>query len=302
MRPACGLGYLLARLSDTVADAPQAPLADRRRALRELRAAFLHDAPLPDLAFLLPDLVHPGERTLVARAPDCLTALRASHSPVRPALAEVLDAITRGQLLDLDFFGDATPDDPRHLPSRDALILYADEVAGSVGRFWTRIAALSDRSFADLPLPLMMALGTRFGQALQWINIVRDLPEDLPHGRGYLPAGDRPEDWLDRAGHGLREGIRYATALRSRRLRLATALPALLGAATIRELRSSAAAASPGRVKIARKEATAIVRAAAWRIALQRPLSPYLESLLQPKRPNSGGTGASKPSGSPVTG
>jgi farnesyl-diphosphate farnesyltransferase len=302
MRPACGLGYLLARLCDTVADASRAPLSRRRAWLLELREALLHEGALPDLSPLLSCLDHPGERTLTERARDCLLALRASDGPEREPLREVLDSITRGQLLDLDFFANAAPGQPHHLPSEDALILYADAVAGCVGRFWTRIAWQSNPSFATEPLDRMMAWGTRFGQALQWINIVRDRHEDLPNGRGYLPDGEAPAIWLDRAEAGLRDGIRYTAALRGRRLRLATALPALLGAATIRELRAHADTFDTQRIKISRTETSAIVRGAAWRILCQRPLAAYFETLLQPKRTNSGGTGASKSRGTPVTG
>jgi len=180
MRPACGLGYLLARLSDTVADAPEAPIALRRQWLGALRKAYLNAEPEMGLEeALLPFLTVPGERVLVSRTADCLSAFASVKGPVHEALREVLDAITRGQLLDLNHV------DP--LPSGDAVIVYADAVAGSVGRFWTRIALLADPKFATAPLDAMLAWGTRYGWALQWINIVRDLHEDLPRGRSYLP-------------------------------------------------------------------------------------------------------------------
>ncbi len=302
MRPACGLGYLLARLSDTVADASLAPLTQRREWLLGLRQAFLNGATPPDLTALVPSLDSPGERTLTTRAPDCLAALQAVDAPTREALREVLDPITRGQLLDLDVFAAAAPGQPSQLPSVDSLELYADEVAGCVGRFWTRIAWQSDPAFATEPLAAMMAWGTRYGRALQWINIVRDLHEDRPRGRAYLPAGESPAAWLQKAEHGLRDGLRYTSALRGRRLRLATALPALIGAATIRNLRAKGDASFTQRIKISRQEAGAIVRGAAWRVLGNRPLGPYFEKLLQPNGANSSGTGASNASGSPVTG
>jgi len=293
MRPACGLGYLLARLSDTVADAPDAPIALRREWLGALRHAFLTGAPITGLdVALLPSLTDPGERVLVSRTADCLDAFHSVKGPIREALREVLDAITRGQLLDLDHVGP--------LPSEDALIVYADAVAGSVGRFWTRIAHLADPQFAAAPLDAMLAWGTRYGWALQWINIVRDLHEDLPRGRSYLPSD--PATWIDRAEAGLRDGMRYTANLRNRRLQLATVLPALIGAATLRCLRESNGRFLHEKVKVTRSEAGAIVRGAAWRILLKRPLGPYFETLLQPKSSNAAGTGASNDKGTPVTG
>lgn len=302
MRRSCGLGYLLARLSDTVADAPRATPEQRRDWLRGLRSAYLHNSPAPSLTPLLPLLDHQGERMLVTRAEDCLSAWRACLGPEREALREVLDAITRGQLLDLDYFGKADTTHPRRLPSADALFLYADEVAGSVGRFWTRTAQFADPAFSSQPLALMLAWGTRYGRALQWINIIRDLHEDLPRGRAYLPDGEPPSAWLERAEAGLRDGLRYTNALRGRRLQLATVLPALLGAATVRKLRESGDGFLRERIKVSRAEAGAIVRGALWRVLLKRPLTAYFESLLQPNGTNSGGTGAVKASGTPVTG
>jgi farnesyl-diphosphate farnesyltransferase len=238
---------------------------------------------------------------LVNRTADCVAQLQASAGTTREALREVLDAITRGQRLDLDHFGLASPNAPVELPGDDALFAYADDVAGSVGRFWTRIASQSDARFASQPLDAMLAWGTRYGRALQWINIIRDLHEDLPNGRAYLNPG-RVDEWLKRAEAGLHDGLRYTASLRTRRLRLATVLPAMIGAATIRKLRESGTGYLTERVKISRDEAGAIVRGTLWRLALNRPLEGYFESLLQPNPANSGGTGASKASGTPVTG
>jgi len=302
MRPACGLGYLLARLSDTVADAAQAPLPQRQSWLQALRDAYLHDGPAPDLSTALDRWIsHPGERVLIQRTADCLAALRAIDAPSREALREVLDAITRGQRLDLAHFGAASPETPRRLPSEDAVFAYADDVAGCVGRFWTRIALQADPQFASAPLNVMLAWGTRYGRALQWINIVRDLHEDLPRGRSYVDP-EAAGTWLNRAEAGLRDGLRYVSKLRGRRLRMATVLPAMIGAATIQKLRESDRDFLRLRIKISRQEAGAIVRGVLWRVALNRPLEAYFESLLQPNAANSGGTGASKASGTSVTG
>ena len=36
----------------------------------------------------------------------------------------------------------------------------------------------------------MCALRIRFGKALQWTNILHDVPRDLQQGRYYLPGRD----------------------------------------------------------------------------------------------------------------
>jgi farnesyl-diphosphate farnesyltransferase len=58
--------------------------------------------------------------------------------------------------------------------------------------------------------------------------------------------------------------MRYALALKPLRLRLASALPALIGARTVALLRQAGPAALTQRVKMPRHE----VRALLWRIAL----------------------------------
>ena len=103
----------------------------------------------------------------------------------------------------------------------------------------------------------MRELGLRYGQGLQLINILRDAGSDLGQGRGYLPAdelrsvGLAPEEvpheparvapilerWREKAAHGLAAGIEYSFAIRNRRIRFATVLPALIGARTLALLR-----------------------------------------------------------------
>jgi farnesyl-diphosphate farnesyltransferase len=312
MRGPCGLGYLLARLSDTVADAADAPVSLRRHWLDALRERFLSPDPGRDAdalavalaADLVPFVSLPAERELLRRADAGLRLLGECPPEPRACLREVLDAITRGQRQDLDHFGDASADRPRRLPDDAALVAYADDVAGSVGRFWTGIGFLADPRFSRLPRDTMGELGTAYGRALQVVNILRDLHEDLPRGRAYLP--DDPVRtvplWLDRAEAGLRDGVRYAESLRGRRVRLATVLPALLGAATVRLLREHHPESLRRRIKVSRPEVASILRGAAWRTLAGTGYASAFRSRIQPKRSNGSGTAASKRSGSPETG
>jgi farnesyl-diphosphate farnesyltransferase len=70
--------------------------------------------------------------------------------------------------------------------------------------------------------------------------------------------------WLDHTQAQLASGMRYALALQPWRLRLASALPALIGARTVSLLRQAGPAALSQRVKMPRHE----VRALLWRLAL----------------------------------
>jgi farnesyl-diphosphate farnesyltransferase len=104
----------------------------------------------------------------------------------------------------------------------------------------------------------MMRIGRQYGMGLQRLNILRDAGADLAAGRCYWPAdtlataGLTPHQlaiaaqtgcadtlhalaplynqWLDHTQSQLACGMRYALSLKTLRLRLASALPALIGA------------------------------------------------------------------------
>ena len=99
----------------------------------------------------------------------------------------------------------------------------------------------------------MLALGKRYGMALQLINVLRDAGSDLRAGRCYFPEHElsavhltpsqilsEPErfqpiyrTWLENAKAGLTSGMEYSRAIKNRRVRAATVLPALIGARTL---------------------------------------------------------------------
>jgi farnesyl-diphosphate farnesyltransferase len=70
------------------------------------------------------------------------------------------------------------------------------------------------------------------------------------------PAGVEPmlNKWRAKAEQGIWAGIEYASTIRQRRVRFATALPALLGARTLAMLREAGPEALRRRVKISRVE------------------------------------------------
>ncbi len=128
-----------------------------------------------------------------------------------------------------------------------------------------------------------MADGIRFGQGLQLVNILRDLPADLKNGRCYLPleqltpAKLTPENLLqpeheasfltlyraqlELADAHLAAGWRYTNTLPGGqfRVRLACAWPILLGARTIAKLRVAGVAELRRRVKVSRGEVYALL-------------------------------------------
>ena len=222
IRPALSLAYMLARASDSIADAATAPTFQRLALLRALPDSFPEKSP---------DLGLTGdERDLVARLPDLLKALDAI-----PDAAEIKSAwrvILRGQIFDLERFEPSADGEPPQPLSPEELIDYTQLVAGSVGEFWTRLSFRHISDYATKPLDEMLALAKTFGQGLQMVNILRDRRRDADSGRVYIPD-ERFYPELQRASELLEAGAQYASAVKPRALRAACKLPLDLARQTL---------------------------------------------------------------------
>lgn len=269
MRDAASLGYLLARTSDTLADTA-APPAWRQEALHGFARAVATPAPLPRWPDDLLDQVGDArERRLLENAQGLVGWLRAMPAGEAALVREVVATIISGQQLDMERFADATPQRPIALPDAAALEDYAWRVAGCVGEFWTRLGFLTlGGGFSRSAREVLLDQGRAYGQGLQLVNILRDLPADLAVGRCYLPVAD-PGDhaallatharWLERAAAWLEQGRSYARSLPSRRLRASTQLPALLAAETLGLLRGATWETLAARVKVPRRRVYALL-------------------------------------------
>jgi farnesyl-diphosphate farnesyltransferase len=264
VRPGLSLAYLLARASDTLADAPQLPTTTRLGELERFRKLVLGQTtwetcrePWLKLTSGLP---HPGERRLLPAIGDVLAETAALTTPEQAAIHQVLLTILSGQQLDLERFPD--PAEHRVLPDADSLLDYTYRVAGCVGEFWTKMLALRVPGSLLASQEQMELWGRHLGQGLQLVNILRDIPEDLANGRGYLPQGDvSPEArhyWLSKARELLADGERYVRHLQGRRLKFTADLPRRLALPTL-DLVERAPVSGP-KVKISRS----VVRKAAW--------------------------------------
>lgn len=292
VRPQISLAYLLARATDTIADTELVPVAERLEALRRLRGRIAGTGQgRVELNMLAAQQELPAERVLLERVEDAVGLLENSAEGDRILIRKVLETITSGQELDLQRFGGATADRIVALENDGEMDDYTYRVAGCVGEFWTEMcwahvfqAIAMDRLI--LAEPGFPALGVRFGKGLQLVNILRDLPRDLRQGRCYLPeeklraAGLMPRDLLQPVneprfrpiyqsylhlarGH-LEAGWRYTNLIPgSPRVRLACALPILIGVRTLALLRTGNVLVAERRIKVSRAE----VKGFLWRAA-----------------------------------
>lgn len=296
VRPQIGLAYLLARATDTVADTGLIPVADRLAALEALRERILGNRPGPvDFRNFADCQALPAERELLRRIEEAVSVLQGFDCFDRCCIREVIATITSGQALDLQRFADGDARRVTALATDAALDDYTYRVAGCVGGFWTRICRSHLYPQASLDLPRYLEDAVQFGQGLQLVNILRDLPEDLRKGRCYLSEeglarqGLTPEDLrhadrsevaerfrpeyrrhLEVAARRLAAGWRYtcATPRQQRRIRMACALPLLIGADTLRLLAARDVLRAPARLKISRHR----VR---WRLVQTIALQPF---------------------------
>lgn len=263
MRGAASLAYLLARTSDTLADTAAVPRELRVQCLEMFTGHVSGEGgpkrwPLP----VLNAVEDERERRLLECSAELFAWLSRLPAAESELVREVVGIIIGGQKLDLERFAGADAGHPVALADDAALEDYAWRVAGCVGAFWTKLGFLTmEGRFSGVPVSCLIERGISYGKGLQLVNILRDLPVDLANGRCYLPVPD-PHDieslmnshglWLDRASHWIGEGFSYAETLRSRRLRAATVLPAMIARETLERLRGADLESLKARIKVPR--------------------------------------------------
>ena len=294
LREPIALGYLLARTTDAVADTTGISRSVRIETLKMLsdgiQGKASREVVVDLIASFVPLQTNASERSLLESLPDCLAWLEQMEQVDRADIRAVLEKIIRGQTLDLERFDNTQ--EIRALGTAADLDEYTYLVAGCVGEFWTRLCFRHVRNFASLSEDEMLALGKRYGMALQLINVLRDAGADLRASRCYFPEYElaaehltasqilsEPERfqpiyraWLDKANTGLECGVRYSRAIENRRVRAATVLPALIGARTLALLDETGAAALHRVVKVSRREVRKMIASLAVTFASRRAI------------------------------
>ena len=301
LRDPIALAYLLARATDTIADTAEVEPAVRAQHLQDLAsviagvgsaggAAAVRDsfAPLQQNA---------DERRLIESLPACISWLEALAPADRDDIRRVLAKITEGQRSDVRRFESSSA--VTALPTAADLDEYTYLVAGCVGEFWTSVCFRHLSNVAALPREQMVSLGVSYGKGLQLINVLRDVGPDLRGGRCYLPADQlrsvglgpaeilgnaaRAEpvlkEWRAKAQQGIADGIEYSCAIRPFRVRLATALPALIGARTLALLEQAGPAFFEQKVKVSRREVRGILVQLVASLASPRSISTMFRQL-----------------------
>ena len=251
MRKPVGIAYLLARASDTVADTEMVSVTEREDLLRSY-GEKLSSQKLAELEIehFVPFVEDAREQLLMHKLGEIQDNLESLSADNQSSVHNLMEKILKGQLWDLTYFpqGRTTT-----VPDKDKLLEYTYLVAGSVGEFWTDIGFENFPGYCSDSYSLMWERGRHYGQALQLVNILRDVGKDESLGRMYL----KPEweaEMLQLARQWLDEGLRYCESLGTIRLRTTTALPALLGHKTLDLLETAAPFEKKVGVKVSRSQ------------------------------------------------
>lgn len=264
MRPAASLAYLLARTSDTIADAPGIDETIRLESLDGFAQALGGSAMPPWPERVLEHVTNPRELLLLQQSSHLHQQLNRLPAAEASLVREVVGTILQGQTLDIRRFASAGSSRVVCLPDVSSLEDYTWLVAGCVGAFWTRLGFLTlGRKFSSARATELEESGILYGKGLQLVNILRDLPEDLANGRCYLPDTDphkraelmgSHQKYLETAHEWIRAGFHYSKQLNSHRLRVASVLPAMLARETLDKMKGIAWETLEQRVKIPRSK------------------------------------------------
>lgn len=307
IRVQIGLAYLLARISDTIADADFLPCEQRLRLLRkyrEITTGQVQEYLAHEFASVSAGkAVTPGEKAALKHVDDAILILGFLDPADKKHVIDVLDVIIIGQELDLMRFEvPKSMSSVRSLETDEELDDYTYRVAGCVGQFWTLICHEHLFPNDSAHVTTLLENGIRFGKGLQLINILRDLPSDLSKGRCYIPAGRLksigllPEDlqdkaaearfrplfneYADRAESFLKSGWEYTNRIPRNlwRVRLSCAWPLLIGIKTLDRLRVSSILDPNNRIKVSRSEVRQILIQTTLKVPFPQAFSRLFES------------------------
>ena len=286
IRGQIGLLYLLARVADTIADSKHGETQVLLDLLSEYNDVVQgRSKSLPDFSEIAEIQTNPSEAELLRNVEPVIAGLQDYDAEDQQRILECLDVIVGGQTLDLQRFGTAKEGGKISvLSTEEELDDYAYRVAGCVGVFWTKMSLAHLMTLPPEKEEIFMERGIRFGKALQMINILRDIPEDLRFGRCYIPLSAlqehnlepsslldegnleafRPlyDSYLDLTNEHLEAATDYIRMIPEGQFRLKASvmLPVLIGQRTVTLLRTGNILNSDERIKVTRDEIKSYAR------------------------------------------
>jgi farnesyl-diphosphate farnesyltransferase len=183
--------YLLCRVADSIADTGVIAKQNRLDLIR----TFPLLVEKQDLALIarLQNSVPPQtegcnkEKQLISNLPLCLEGYNGLKDGHKKIILEVVKTVCLAMEGDLSFFVSGKL---QAVPSREDTERYCDYMGGRPGVFWAKLILdeKEDKSFIEKARSI--------GIALQIVNILRDINDDIKINRIYLPAPELAENNL----------------------------------------------------------------------------------------------------------
>ncbi len=204
MRPAFSVAYLLCRYADTIADTTILP-AKRRLSWIARFPSIIETQPADEITQLAREIEggsdNPYEKILIQHLRPCLNAFNQISDEQKTFILEVARAVCDGMKIDLQTFPQEKSASVVAFQTADELENYCRLMGGRPGKFWSQLIYQTTQIPTDKET--FFELGQRIGDALQIVNILRDLPKDLQIGRCYFPQEEleqaklAPQDLLN---------------------------------------------------------------------------------------------------------
>ncbi len=277
------VGYLLCRIADTVEDDGTASAARRQALLVRFLECFDEPAKAESFAAEASDIVADQAYLDLMRGTKLVFDL--FHS-LPKASADIVEKWTREMTAGMSEFVGRYPSGIR-IQTMPEYRRYCYYVAGTVGHLLTDLWYCHSSLVKERDYERLLVHCEAFGEALQTINILKDIawdiehenaafvPEELFRARGSSHQTMLHHDWrvqnrealmelVALAKDDLRAALDYLNAIPkpALQIRLFCVLPVLFAVATLREIeKSSAMLQSGGGVKISRGEVRSLILA-----------------------------------------
>lgn len=275
------LGYLLCRIADTIEDDLALGAARKAELLDAFAACFDDSECADDYGGIISELTTSHDYlALVSATADVFILYRLLDAATRAILRRWVLEMVEG----MRAFVLAHPAGIR-IADMPEFHRYCYYVAGTVGHLLTDLWQVRSRAISDRAHARLLEDCESFGEALQVVNILKDIAWDAEHensifipsnvlraagsGHSHILDGARRaanrvalEPLIEIAKNDIERGLRYIEnlPLHAVRVRLFCALPILFAVATTREIERSEAMLTPGGgVKISRAEVRNII-------------------------------------------
>ena len=203
VRPTFSIAYLLCRYADTIADTHLLSADTRLAWIRDF-AHLIEAQPQARMLRLAREISgkseNPYEKELIKNLPLCLAEFNRLSSSDQELVLQVVRAVCEGMQIDLTTFPTEPTPAPKAFAKQEDLEHYCRLMGGKPGLFWSQLIAKT--TSLSVAQDDFFNWGQQIGDALQIVNILRDLPKDLQLGRCYFPqtdlqaAGLTPSDLL----------------------------------------------------------------------------------------------------------